>query len=175
MRRHIVNVDEMAEALKLPSWDTLDEMNLQYYWEAAKGADEGLEGEAAEEALHAAEDEARTELFQKWHSAVVAVYEKLLDEHQLQMAPRYTGKRRRSEYPFEWVVRPKTTWQAAANALRETVNGVGMFHFSTLREFLSSGPYTAREAALGHLHWMKDWFAVYGAGSASGAYESAMR
>lgn len=43
-------------------------------------------------------------------------------------------------------------WEDAADKIRETINGVGYFTFYSLREFLESGPYTARQAALSHLH-----------------------
>lgn len=172
MSRYKVDVDQMAERLKLSSWDTVDECNQEYYWDEARGADAGVEGEEAKaDALADAESAARDDLFHKWHAGVTRAFEKLLDVHEMRLVPC----RAKDEYPFEYFVLPKTTWAAAANALRETVNGVGHFHFSTLRAFLASGPYTARQAAIGHMHWMVDYPKVYGDLWPQRAYEEAFR
>ena len=59
--------------------------------------------------------------------------------------------------------------------IRETINGVGDFHFSSLREFLDSGPYTARQAVLGHLRSIRSYPAVYGGSGAHQMYEQHWR
>lgn len=108
----------------------------------------------------------RDEVWSKYEGALESVFEDLLDKHQLEM-------RKLAEYG--WVLLPKTTWDAAANAIRQTINGVGSFYFSSLKEFLDSGPYTARAAVLTHLHWLKRWWEVYEGSKCSSVFERELR
>jgi hypothetical protein len=153
----------LAEELGLPAWDRIDDMNQEHYWEMAKG----LEGEEAVEAERAAQDE----VYAQWYDADAA--SKLFEEHGLELKP--VGKYKASKRPYELKIVPKTSWNDAANKLRETINGVGSFHFNNLREYLDSGPYTARQAVLSHLHWIKRYPDVYGSQSAQRMYEQHWR
>lgn len=51
----------------------------------------------------------------------------------------------------------------------------GDFHFDSLREFLASGPYTARQAVLSHLGYLKRHPHVYGGPSPRQMYEQHWR
>ena len=62
----------------------------------------------------------------------------------------------------KYTVSPRKDWKTSLKAIIETINGVGYFHFSSVREFLQSGPFTEREAVLSHLHYLKDYGEVYG-------------
>jgi hypothetical protein len=73
------------------------------------------------------------------------------------------------------IMSPRTSWNRSADKLRELINGVGMFHFSSLGEFLRSGPYTAKEAVIGHLNFLKRYSDVYGEESPSRKMENMMR
>jgi len=155
-----INIDQIGKLFNLPAWDDVDERNQDYYWQAARGAEDE----------EAAAQEARDELFHKWHGAVTSVAERLLGEHGLEIDP--VGKH---EYPYAYKIVPYKSWDAAADKIRETINGVGYFHFNDLREFLDSGPYTARQAVLSHLGTIRDYPAVYGGQGSNQLYETAMR
>ena len=163
----VKTIDELAAMLKLPSWNDVDEMNQDYYWEAARGAEDQQE----------TADVIRDDLFVSWYRAVEAATERLLEAHDLELSPAYKKIRGKpvGDHPFELRIHPVKSWNASADAIRETINGVGYFHFSSLREFLDSGPYTARQAVLEHLGYIKDYPAVYGSKSAQGIYDSYFR
>lgn len=164
-----ININQLAELFKLPSWDRIDELNQEFYWEQSKGAPD-------EDAAMDAERAAQDEVFAQWYDAVEHVAEKLFEEHGLELhgiAIKRKGADNRRPYEFKIV--PMNSWNDAADRIRETVNGVGYFHFNNLREFLSSGPYTAKQAALSHLAWIRDYPAVYGGPGAHQMYEAAWR
>ena len=56
------------------------------------------------------------------------------------------------------------TWETVLTEIRELINGVGYFIFYSNKELKDSGPYTARQAVLGHLHNLSDYGEVYGGG-----------
>lgn len=95
----------------------------------------------------------RDDAWTRYQSALISCAEKLMADHGLVL--------KRQGESLEWVVEPKTSWSDAANEIRKTVNGVGYFYFSSLDEFLDSGPYTPRSLVLTHLHWLKRHPEVY--------------
>lgn len=161
-----INIDQLAKMFGLPDWDKIDEMNQQHYWEMARGAED-------EDAQIAAESAAQDEVYGQWYDAVESVGSQLFGEHGLDLQP--TGKQGTATRRYEFKIVPQKSWNDAADKLRETINGVGYFHFNTLKEFLDSGPYTARSAVLSHLNHIKSYPAVYGSGSAHDMYERAWR
>lgn len=164
------NIDQLAKMFGLPDWDKIDEMNSQHYWEMSRGAED-------EDEQLKAEEEARDEVYGQWYDAVEHAASKLFEEHGLELQP--AGKWHPSTYaktkaerrPYDLKIVPSTSWNDAANKIRETVNGVGTFHFNNLKEFLDSGPYSARQAVLSHLGWIRDYPAVYGSSSAHQMYD----
>ena len=169
-----ITIEDLAKMLGLPDWDRIDEMNQQYYFEASQGAPD-------EEAQLEAEREAQTEVFNTWYDAVENTATKLFGEHGLELQPSgkwhpsTRTKTRAEARPFTMKIVPSVSWEDAANRIRRTINGVGHFHFDSLREFLDSGPYTARQAVLSHLGYIKRYPDVYGSTSAQRMYESAWR
>lgn len=157
-----IDIDRIVKLFGFPEWNDIDERNSDYYWEAARGAEDP---EAAERA-------AQDELYGNWYNAVTGVAERLFEEHGLELDPVRVAKSKR---PYEFKVVPKKDWKDAANKIRETINGVGDFHFNNLREFLDSGPYTAQQAVLSHLGYVADHPRVYGSGSARSMYDAAIR
>jgi hypothetical protein len=168
------DIAALASMFGLPDWDRIDEMNQQHYWEMARGAE-------GEEAQQEAEREAQDEVYAKWYDAVEHAASKLFEEHGLELQP--AGKWHPSTYaktkaerrPFQLKIVPSTSWKDAAEKIRETINGVGDFHFGDLGEFLRSGPYTARQAVLSHLGYIKRYPAVYGGQGAHQMYEQHWR
>lgn len=164
-----ITIEQLAKLFALPDWDKIDEMNQQHYWEMSRGAE-------GEEAQIDAEREAQDEVYRQWYDAVEHVAEKLFGEHGLEfLAMKHTRKVQKDYRPHQLKIIPSMTWSDAADKIRETINGVGDFHFDSLREFLDSGPYTARQAVLAHLGYIKRYPAVYGGLGANQMYEHAWR
>lgn len=174
-----LSVDQLAELFGLESFEKIDERNTDYVWEAGDSAykhaiHEGESEKKAEKAREDAEGEAGVEIYTKWHDGVMAAAESLFGEHHLSLSPA-TAKRK-GVRPFEYKVEPSKSWDAALKAIIETINGVGMFHFSSVREFLDSGPYsTPRIGVLTHLHHIASYPAVYGGTSAQRIFERSWR
>jgi hypothetical protein len=174
------DIDQLAALFELPSYDDIHENNLDYIWEAGdyavREAQEEEDGELdesdVEEIREGAENAADREIFAQWYSGVTSAAERLFEEHALELVPKG-----RDKYSHEFKILPATKgvqgWRNAADAIRETINGVGYFHFNTLKEFLDSGPYSAKEAVLEHLHVIADYPKVYGSRSARSIYDSA--
>jgi len=172
-----VTIEEVADLLGLPAWDDVSEANADHTGEVGHGtykqalADGASEAEAEEAGL-AAQDAAMDEVYANWHGAVESVAEALFREHGLVLAP---ASARGGRHPYDFDVAPAASWRDAAARIMDTIHGVGMFEFGSLREFLDSGPYTPREAVLAHLHWIKDRPAVYGEPRPRRMYERAWR
>jgi hypothetical protein len=170
-----VDLNDLASSFKTQTIDDFGERvhsSLDVYGYAYKQAlKEGLSEADADEAAQKVEQDEADEAVFKYMDAVQAVAEKLYGEHGLMLDP----VDRNSRHPFVFRVRPEVSWNDAANKIRQTINGVGMFHFHDLREFLSSGPYTAREAVLQHLHWIADHPRVYGNGTARSMIDRRLR
>lgn len=176
-----INIDQLARMFDLPSIDDLTESNQDYIWqcgsEEAKSAelelaryepdlDPTVVEQRVEDSRYKAEQEASDEIFNKWHTGVMSAANELFDPHGLGLTPKGD-----SPYPWEFIVEPFKSWRDAAEHLRQTVNGYGMFVFDSLKEFLDSGPYTPKEAVLGHLHWIRHYPEVYGSDSAQRMFD----
>ncbi len=170
-----LTIDQIAEMFNLPPWEKIDDLNLDNYLECAESAIADFEGteEDREEEYYRAQDAASDRFFHAWHNAISQAAEKEFAEHEIILIPRKVqGKV--PEYPYEYWIRPSKTWKRSADLIRETINGVGYFHYTTLSEFVLSGPYTHREAVLSHLHWISRRAEVYGDTSARARYESSI-
>jgi hypothetical protein len=164
-----ITIDQLAEMFGLPAWDKIDEMNQQHYWEMSRGAE-------GEEAQLAAEREAQDEIYRQWYDAVEHASTRLFEEHGLELlGMKHTRKLHPNYRPHQLKIIPSKSWSDAADKIRETINGVGTFHFNGLREFLDSGPYTPRQAVLSHLGSIKRYPAVYGGLGAHQMYEQHWR
>ncbi len=164
-----ITIDQLAKMFGLPDWERIDEMNQHNYWEMSRGAE-------GEDAQMEAETAAQEEIYRQWYDAVESVAGKLLGEHDLELlAMKQTRKVHANYRPHVLKIIPSKSWSDAADKIRETINGVGDNHYNNLREFLDSGPYTARQAVLAHLGYVKRHPAVYGGLGANQMYEQAWR
>ena len=169
-----INIDQLAKLFDLPPYDDIEELNSDNIYDAGQSAydeDEDASETAREAAREKAEWHAQAEIYGQWYDAVKSVASQLFEEHGLELTP--TGKQGDDKRRYDFKIEPAKSWDEAANKIRETVNGVGYFHFNTLREFLDSGPYTARQAVLSHLEHIASYPAVYGSSSARSLYENA--
>jgi len=169
----VLDLDQIASLLRVTTVDDFtsdldaSETYSIVYREAIR---DGASEEEAEAKAQEAEQAELDEYVFKYMDAVVGAADKLFAEHGLVLDP--VGEHR---HPWEYRVEPEKDWEDAADRIRETINGVGYFHFNSLDEFLESGPWTAQEAVLEHLGWIKDWPAVYGEPSAQRIVERSMR
>ena len=127
----------------------------------------------SEEENYEREASQRDEDATNYIDAVVSVAEKLLGEHKLTLREEKT---RKMGTVYRVLPVAKRGWLDALGELRETINGVGYFEFSSTKELLSSGPYISpKQGVLQHLHWIKRFPDVYGCGSVSHMLERALR
>lgn len=157
-----LTLDDLAALLGVGTYDDLHERNWEWLADSAAYA-----GDQDSEEYQQAYDELDRKLFEAWCDALFETLDPLFEEHGLKLE----SANKRDRYAWEHRVVPKVSWDAAARAIVETINGVGYFHFSSVREFLSSGPYTARTAVLGHLHYVPQWVEVYEGGKANRRFE----
>jgi len=164
-----ITIDQLAKLLGLPDWDSIDEKNQHHYWEMSRGGE-------GEDAQIEAEQQAQEEVYRQWYDAVESAAEKLFGEHGLEfLAMKNVRKLHQNYRPHILKIIPSKSWDDAADKLRETLNGVGDFHFDSLREFLKAEASTAKQAVLVHLGSIKRYPAVYGGLGANQMYEQAWR
>lgn len=176
------NVNELAEFFDIPTWEDIDENFSDYsadndIWGYAhrEALEEGKSEEEAEEIALQAESDARDEYYTKWHDAMISAVEKTMAHIHMDLTPVKPKDSKPGLRPYEYKVSPTKDWKDSADQIRDIINGVGMFGFDTLKEFLDSGPYTAREAVLSHLHYANSYADVYGDRSAKDIYHREMR
>lgn len=67
-----------------------------------------------------------------------------------------------------FTVKPQESWNKVLTEIREIVNGVGYFHFSSNKQLIDSGPYkSAKDCVANHIGYISTYGEVYGAGSPS--------
>lgn len=182
--QNLLSIDDLAKMFGLPEYDDLLEQNQDWMWEQATqyvDADAFVDDEDAynEEVLRAQQEAETAELYNPWYDAVMSVANRLFEMHRLTLTPAWpkdTTKEQRAAFrPWQWRIEPEVSWSLAAEAVMETINGVGPFHYSSLKEFLSSGPYSPQEAVIEHLGWIRRAPDVYGEPSARAMYDRAFR
>jgi hypothetical protein len=161
-----ITFDQLCKMFDVETMDDFQERLLEYDWFHCDVDGCEHESETSCPGLRG-EQEAQDEAIKNYLQAVIAVAEKLFGEHDLLIVPDGNA--------LEYKIVPKTSWKVSADKIRETINGVGYFSFSSVKEFCDSGPYTPRQAVLSHLGWISDWGAVYGDGSAKSMVERRMR
>lgn len=172
-----VTVDDLAKQFKVDTLEDFDqqvseaESSYSYVYKEALG--EGMSEEEAEQAAMKAEQAERDEAVTKYMDAITAVADDLYGKHGLTLVP--IRPRKGASRPYEYKVVPEKSWEDAAGHIMQTINGVGLFEYSDLRDFLRAGPWTAREAVLSHLGWIADWPAVYEGRKARFMVERRMR
>jgi hypothetical protein len=153
-----LHVLDIAKMFGIPEADDFEDSNWMYLDQF--GDDE--------------REEAQQNLYNSWHDGVMYVAEKLFGEHGLILVP--TGRGAKKDRPYFYKVMPEKSWQHAAGKIVNTINGVGMFRFDSVRDFVYvTSSKNVREAVLSHLRSIRDWPDVYGGRSASLLFESQLR
>lgn len=161
-----LNIDAIASMFRLPEWSDFEERNQDNIREHGSYAyrsalDDGKRESAAEKARDKAERQARDDYYHAWYDGVMGAAEEAFEVHGLELVP--APGRRKSPRPYSYKVEPRTSWRDAAEQIIETINGVGMFHFSGVADLRRSGPYKSdREAVLVHLGHIPSAAEVYG-------------
>lgn len=160
--------EELCRAVGLKAsyegMNKLEEHNHDYIFEAGDYAykqaiKDGEDEDKAEEARSEAEMEASGEIATAYVNAAIETIENALTEH---FALDLTEVKGRKGEQTRWKIAPLRTWRESLGHIVETINGVGYYHFGSIREFLNSGPYTEREGVLTHLHYLAAYGSVYG-------------
>lgn len=144
--------------LNLPTAEEIDDCNRDYTWEVMAEAkkqaiEDGYTDDEAEEKGLEAESEAMKENFNQHMKAVRNTLNYLLNFHGVNF----------EEKKGKYYLTAEKSWKEIADQVMETINGVGPFYYNSVKSFKEVGPYkTYCEAAMTHIHWMKDYPTVYG-------------
>jgi hypothetical protein len=176
-----INIDQLAQLFDLPAFDDIDELNRDHVMEAGSAAynsaredDEDASESDLEAAREKAEMRAQDEIYNSWYDAVEGATSSLFEQHHLELEP--TGKEGTEKRRYNFKIVPKKTWLDSAEKIRQTADGVGSVYVGNdVKEFLSLGPWTARQAVLEHLGVITSYPSVYGSTSAQRLYEHAFR
>lgn len=157
-----LDLDQVAELLGVESFSSYDD----YYIENVSCDCSEQDQDAGK--CDCGFEAGRTELFRQYTGALNQIAEHLLDKHGLLL----------EETAQEWrkKIVPQVSWRDATKHIMMTIEGHGMFDYhGDVQEFLERGPYTAFQAVMEHLHWMKSYYEVYGDTGAKERMERAMR
>jgi hypothetical protein len=176
--QEVFELHELAKLFNLPDINDFEfdgEAWSQGYKEAIR---EGKSEDEAEEQARKWEESEQDEAFRHWKGAVEHVAEQLFEQHGMVLVeeqkqiPKAKGGGSYTLYR----VAPEKSWDDAMAKILDTIHGVGMFEFASLKEFRESGPYrSSKEAVLKHLHWMKDRPEVYGTTRPQAMFDRQMR
>ena len=164
----IHTLDEIAELLGVEAPDLYFERLIQnmvggeeYEYSYRQALKEGLSEGQAEEAALAAEGEVISEYENAYIEALTATAEHYFGVHQFTLRPA----KKNSNWSFK-VGALNKNWKLPASRILETINGHGVFEFSTIEDLRDSIPVeTFRQAALEHLQWIRHYGEVYGQAS----------
>lgn len=178
-----IDIDRLIKILDVTHPDSvLDNITMHggsienYNYAYDEAIAEGMSEEDAEEAALQAEQAALDEVMDQYYAALESAAQDLFGAHGLDVEiPTKKIEGRDVRLLDEIKVSPQTSWKNAAGHIMETINGVGMFVYQDVDEFLESGPYTPCEAVMNHLEWIGSYPEVYGVSSARRRIEGSMR
>lgn len=169
-----IDVDQFAKMFKLPSWESVQEQNVDYISESSgyarrEGRQEDMSEEEIEAASQKAEEEASEEVYRNWHGAVTSAADELFGHHKLVLVPL---RKKKTPYPFEFRIEPAhgATWGDAAKALAATIDGVGLTY-----EDPNEYARAPKNYVLSRLGWIGAYPEVYGTSNPSRIYERSWR
>lgn len=164
----IFDLDGLARAFGLKAdladfmENNIDNIAQRGHYAYENAIERGKTERQAENAMEKAEEEAHDEIGKAYIAAVFDTIEKEAEKFDLTVI---------QQKPNEYKVVPTTDWRTSLREIIRTINGVGMFQFDSIKEFLESGPYTLREGVLTHLHYLADYGRVYGESSLQREFE----
>lgn len=166
-----VTVEEMAEWLRLPSWDNVEEANVDHIGESGRfvydeAIKEGDSEKKADEKRDKAELETAEEIYSKWSRAVESAAGAIFEDHDLQLEE--IRRRGRATGEFEITPAPGKTWKDASQEIVQTIHGVGLVSVDP-----SEWTRAPRQFVLTRWKAMRHAPEVYGRSPAVSIYERA--
>jgi hypothetical protein len=126
--------DDLAHLLGVTKWETLEEMNLDFFWEVTHQNLGRVPTGSDDEEFYNAEQEVRDDLYQQWAGAVDSTADKFLERVGLQLIVVEhdpTGR------PWLWEIAPLETWRNTANMIDSYwTNSVAVRSERNAREFV---------------------------------------
>ena len=108
----------------------------------------------------------------RYETAMINVIRDLFQKHGLTLEEL---KQTKKHWETRFRIR-SDSWKDAAQEIKNTLNGVGYFHFNSVEEMKVSGPYASyKQVVLHHLAYIVDYPQVYGDYSARYRVERMMR
>jgi len=141
-----------TEEEQFTTWD--NDSAYDYAYDAA--IREGLSKDDAELAAQDASGNELGDYMTKYLGVAEGLFEELLELHGLTVTKHQTKKD-----GDVYDVTPNTSWEDAADKIRESINNTGYFHFNNLKEFLRSGPWTPKEAVRDHMEHITSYYEIY--------------
>ena len=162
-----LSIDKCANQFSIQSIDDYTERNAHIVDYASADARkyakaEGMTEDAASDYVQAAEDAASDELATAWKNDFDAEISRLFENVGLDCVVRWDNA---WDQPGSVIVWPShgNTWDSAAEAVREIINGYGLCHAGdTLAEFREIECRTSRQIVASHLGTLGLYDAVYG-------------
>lgn len=167
-----ITLSKLLTLLDIPTFDELYEDALRSTWtytEAFQDAkNNGCSNEEAWVAAEEAEAQESKEYYDKWKSAAEYAANYYTELHGMNLTYH-------SENDTVDIVENRC-WRAVADKIKETINGVGIFYYSSVEEFKDSIPAQSyEETAVSHLHWIKRYGDVFGEASPKQMFEHRLR
>ena len=163
-----LSLDQIAKAIgAIPIYQFMEGLDFSdtYCYVRDESLKQGKSEDEADIAACEAESEEAEEFFRKYERALIRAGERLFASHNLTLVQK--------EDNFEVI--PVTSWADSLQQIIETINGEGYFHYSSVEDFLNSGPYSSEEEGVKtHLHWIAEYPDVYGDISAKREIEWAL-
>ncbi len=154
MTSNVFTIDRIVKCLHVDINFLVDDSPNYYIESYNEYIKQGYSEIEAEEKANKAESEASQEVYTKWKNAFESIAETAFEQHGLVLTFD-------SEDDTKVTVEPKTSWEDTAKHLIATINGYGSYYFTDIQEFMESGPWTAEQAVLEHLHWIAKRPEVY--------------
>lgn len=149
-----VTLKNYCSMFGITTLDQLVEMNSDWIWESAVSSAEGVEPHTKEweERVDSLSEELWSKVNKAYNTSLEATFKYL---SMLGVDP--------SLGEDDAVHFSSSNWEEAGQAILESINGYGLFHYDDLEDLISCGPYDgAKGAVISHLHWHKIRGEVYG-------------
>jgi uncharacterized protein YpuA (DUF1002 family) len=161
MTETLVTLKWLEMLLNIPEYTDYpnDDLYTVVYNEAKK---QNKDEEESEKIAQEAETSYAEECYTKHNNAIQRVAEHYFSLIKLNLDFRSDGY---------VLIYEETTWEDSAKKILELINGYGQFYFSSLEDFLESGPFTVKEAVLEHLSYLKFYGKIYGDASPEQMFE----
>lgn len=165
---------EIARFLDVIDLDDLLERNRDWLFDIRNSVEQeaindGASQTEAEQKGYDTEEETIERMYKYWKASLESTMEYLLERHDL-------GFNIIKKKGHESGIRiTSSNWRASAAKILDTLNGVGVFYASSLKEFYETTSVKSyKELVLSHLHYILDYPKVYGITGADMHFENTL-